>query len=336
MTDQSGNRVARHDYLPFGVEIPAGFAGRTSAWGTADNVSAKFTGKERDTDNGINLDFFQARYHGAAQARFLSPDPAGNFVADLSNPQSWNQYSYVLNNPLKFVDPSGLNCVYAGADNGTAADYADPTNYIDDNNGGQTCAEVDVSPPEEEDVTARWNDIGAYGALWDWMWGTSAIQNFNGNDTFTQQLMQSSHITHFLNTLRQQFNSCAVPASAGTFNRNLGAFNPVQRSLIYAKDGLNVATGGLTGNVAQSLLGSYQLAYSLSNVDLDGGTATVNITVTNTWSFGSATRNPISGYSSGYNENQRPSWLPPGAMSPSTQTFSWSSTLGFNNTGCVY
>jgi len=48
MTDQNGNPVARHDYLPFGVEIPANFAGRNSAWGTADNVSAKFTGKERD------------------------------------------------------------------------------------------------------------------------------------------------------------------------------------------------------------------------------------------------------------------------------------------------
>lgn len=72
--------------------------------------------------------------------------------------QSWNLYAYARNNPLAFVDPSGLACVYAGADNGTAADYADPANYIDDNNGGQTCAEVDASPPEEEDVSAFWNN----------------------------------------------------------------------------------------------------------------------------------------------------------------------------------
>lgn len=85
--------------------------------------------------------------------RFTSADPLGNFVANAADPQSWNMYSYVENNPLAFVDPSGTACVYEGADNGTAADYADPTNYVDDNNPGQTCAQAFASPPEEEDVT---------------------------------------------------------------------------------------------------------------------------------------------------------------------------------------
>ena len=105
VTDGSGNVVARHDYLPFGVEVPAGYGGRTTAWGTVDSLNPKFTGQERDTETGV--DFFQARYHGSAQGRFLSPDPLGNFVADPTNPQSWNQYSYVFNNPLILIDPTG-------------------------------------------------------------------------------------------------------------------------------------------------------------------------------------------------------------------------------------
>jgi RHS repeat-associated protein len=110
ITDQSGNPVARHDYLPFGVEIPAGYAGRSNAWGTTDNVSTKFTGQERDTEtSSVGLDFFQARYHGSAQGRFLSPDPMGNFVATVADPQSWNMYSYARNNPLTLVDPTGLD-----------------------------------------------------------------------------------------------------------------------------------------------------------------------------------------------------------------------------------
>jgi RHS repeat-associated protein len=107
VTDASANPVARHDYVPFGMEIPTGYAGRTGVSGASDGLSPKFTGQDRDTDTG--LDFFQARYMGSGQGRFTSADPAGNFVADPGNPQSWNLYSYVWNNPLALVDPSGLD-----------------------------------------------------------------------------------------------------------------------------------------------------------------------------------------------------------------------------------
>lgn len=65
----------------------------------------EFTGKERDTETG--LDYFLARYYSGAQGRFTSPDPdnAGSYADD---PQSWNGYAYGRNNPLKFVDPDGL------------------------------------------------------------------------------------------------------------------------------------------------------------------------------------------------------------------------------------
>jgi RHS repeat-associated protein len=72
-----------------------------------------FTGKERDSESG--LDNFGARYDSSQYGRFMSPDP-GNYGADLTNPQSWNMYSYVLNNPLNLVDPDGLDCVYLNDD----------------------------------------------------------------------------------------------------------------------------------------------------------------------------------------------------------------------------
>ena len=53
------------------------------------------------------LDYFGARYFSGAQGRFTSPDPL-MASARASNPQSWNRYAYALNNPLKFVDPDGL------------------------------------------------------------------------------------------------------------------------------------------------------------------------------------------------------------------------------------
>ena len=137
ITDASSTIQARHDYLPFGPEIPSGRSGRTSIWGVTDYLNPKFTAQERDV-NETGLDFFQARYHGSAQGRFLSPDPAGNFVASVANPQSWNMYSYVLNNPLVFVDPSGLEaCPPSGEINGDPCTYTPPTSGGD--GGGFDC-----------------------------------------------------------------------------------------------------------------------------------------------------------------------------------------------------
>ena len=79
------------------------------------------TSKERDAETG--LDFFEARYMSAAQGRFTSPDPAGLLAAQPGNPQSWNLYSYVMNNPLIYVDPNGLDCVSATDDHKGAVDH---------------------------------------------------------------------------------------------------------------------------------------------------------------------------------------------------------------------
>jgi len=99
--------VARQDYLPFGEEIPADTAGRSSSllFGASDGVEQKFTGQIRDSETG--MDFFTARYYASAVGRFTSPDPM-NLGADLLDPQSWNAYAYVRNNPLALVDPSGV------------------------------------------------------------------------------------------------------------------------------------------------------------------------------------------------------------------------------------
>ena len=66
----------------------------------------QFTLKERDNETG--LDYFLARYYSSVQGRFTSPDPTLLSVNGF-NPQTWNRYTYVLNNPLAFIDPDGLD-----------------------------------------------------------------------------------------------------------------------------------------------------------------------------------------------------------------------------------
>jgi RHS repeat-associated protein len=112
IVDQSGSlaSVKRHDYLPFGEEIGgpqvALIGGRTTAQGySSDATRQKFTGYETDAETGLN--FAEARYQSSVQGRFTSVDPLGA-SANLGDPQSFNRYSYVNNNPTSLTDPSGF------------------------------------------------------------------------------------------------------------------------------------------------------------------------------------------------------------------------------------
>ena len=61
-----------------------------------------YTGHEHLAPFGIiNMN---GRIYDPISASFFSPDP---FVVDPSNTQAFNRYSYCLNNPLMYTDPSG-------------------------------------------------------------------------------------------------------------------------------------------------------------------------------------------------------------------------------------
>jgi RHS repeat-associated protein len=112
-TDANGAVIARHDYHPFGSEIAT--SQRTYGLGfNSDTVRKKFTGYERDAE--ITLDFAQARYYQNEHGRFNSPDKLLS-TGRPDMPQSWNKFTYVMNNPLAFVDPTGLYICNLSAEN---------------------------------------------------------------------------------------------------------------------------------------------------------------------------------------------------------------------------
>ena len=54
--------------------------------------------------NEFNLINMNGRVYDPVLGRFLSPD---KYVQEGDNSQNYNSYSYCLNNPLKYADPSG-------------------------------------------------------------------------------------------------------------------------------------------------------------------------------------------------------------------------------------
>ena len=90
----SGTMYYDAAYAPFGENYVE--------TGTTDR---SFTGQTQDTTQGL-YDFL-LRQHSSSQGRWLVPDPAGLAAVDITNPQTWNRYAYVGNNPLNRVDSLG-------------------------------------------------------------------------------------------------------------------------------------------------------------------------------------------------------------------------------------
>jgi len=87
--------VVRQRYLPFGDRRG------TSGIEALTAMTSGFTGKRLDS---TGLLYFEARYYDPLIGRFIQPDP----IVAGSGTQRANRYSYVLNNPARWTDPTGL------------------------------------------------------------------------------------------------------------------------------------------------------------------------------------------------------------------------------------
>lgn len=93
ITDANGSQVEYIAYYPFGqTRIDSGSA----------NVPYKYTGQELDSETGLYN--YNARLYDPVLGKFITAD---SIVPNPGDPQSFNRYSYVRNNPVNYIDPSG-------------------------------------------------------------------------------------------------------------------------------------------------------------------------------------------------------------------------------------
>jgi RHS repeat-associated protein len=105
VTNSSGKKVCSYLYDSFGSTQAC--PGLTTPYG--------FAGREYDAESGLY--YMRARHYDPATGRFLRPDPLDltgrlltGWTSAMFQPQQLNRYSYAVNNPLVFRDPSGLGC----------------------------------------------------------------------------------------------------------------------------------------------------------------------------------------------------------------------------------
>jgi RHS repeat-associated protein len=98
LANQNGTVNSRNYFYPFG--------GNRGGAAFSALTTKRFTGQyhEQGLPGGEGLSYYGARWYDAQLGRFASPDTV---VPGPGNPQAFNRYSYVFNNPLRLVDPSG-------------------------------------------------------------------------------------------------------------------------------------------------------------------------------------------------------------------------------------
>ncbi len=94
ITYKRGDVIQRFEYAAYGRESFA--LNPNLSWDPA------FTGQQYDIETGLY--YYRARYYNPILGRFIQPDTV---VQNPLDPQSWNRYAYVKNNPLKYTDPTG-------------------------------------------------------------------------------------------------------------------------------------------------------------------------------------------------------------------------------------
>ena len=95
--NQSGATLANNYYYPYGGNRGGAFSNLTTKRFTSQYHESSLPG-------GEELSYYNARWYDPKLGGFLSAD---TIIPDPTAPQNYNRYSYVLNNPLKYTDPTG-------------------------------------------------------------------------------------------------------------------------------------------------------------------------------------------------------------------------------------
>jgi RHS repeat-associated protein len=148
ITNSSGNVTATIELDPWG--------GETNRSVNSYFQPRKFTTYDRDSNA---WDEAQARQYSGWWSRFAQPDPYDGSYS-LANPQSFNRYAYVQNDPVNFVDPTGTEmcweawCGGGGGGGGWGSGYSGGNGWATSPNShpGQSI----ISPAFNSDVRQIW------------------------------------------------------------------------------------------------------------------------------------------------------------------------------------
>ena len=330
--------VAQHiEYVPFGEVF---IEERNNTW----NTPYLFNAKEFDKETGLY--YYGARYMDPKISMWLGVDPMAEKYPNLTG------YCYTMDNPIILIDPTGMEPDGWGGKNNengtttytydakvTADNYSQlgydvykPNGSIINNAtiNGQTGENGQTSVylgNNANDVSFTWpnSTVTPFQVGTEWLTGKGPRhRDFTNGDLFTEMLKKHEHIEDTRNMIIN--NVMNGGALKGTNPYKLGGIEGVG---LYIRDYSTLITGGLTGNLAVTYLGSYNLDW-VAKPNAENGTISVTFSIYNTSTMQSASRPPILGYlpiwqktvGSMINKKFKKGW-----GSITSQSFRWTETL---------
>jgi len=177
-----------------------------------------FTGHRHNNTgtNNLGLIYMNARYYMPEIGRFISPD---TIVPDPTNPQSYNRYSYVLNLPMNYTDPTGhrpaSGCEYENCGLGASSN-----NYLWQQSDGQ------LAPWDPTLIEPRYDAV-TFGSSADVGGGVLGPLGIKGAVGFQVLYNTQSHeLTSFLNYSSSASNTGAI----GNFSFYIGGVSKLGES----------------------------------------------------------------------------------------------------------
>jgi hypothetical protein len=170
------------------------------------------------------------------QGRWISPDPSGVAAVDPLNPQTWNRYGYVGNNPLSHIDVFGLSYTVVC--------------WNDDS--GWSYFEDDAWHPIYE-LNCGTANGGGGGGIGPQLPPSGALMPTKGFCSFTANVQQASQATQ--DAIQQIYNQAGVGIDFVTGSADLTVQNKHLGQDVYGND-----NGGSNAVVDMNQIGNYPAA----------------------------------------------------------------------------